>query len=88
MSKAVTRKKASRQLQVPQKEQPQTARAKITREAGNLLEHLAPHMGREGLIIVGCMIPAHAAAAAGVNPVLAYGTQLACVCLYLVRVWR
>jgi hypothetical protein len=37
---------------------------------------------------VGGMIPAHAAAAAGVNPLFAYGTHLACVCLYLLRMWQ
>jgi hypothetical protein len=88
VEKAVTVKKGSRQVEAPRKEEPQPERMEITKEAGKQLERLAPHFGREGLIIVGGMIPAHAAAAAGVNPLFAYGTHLACVCLYLLRMWQ
>lgn len=89
MSKAVVvKKKSEREVQASRKEEPLHDTIEITKEAGKHLERLAPYFGREGLIIVGGMIPAHAAAAAGVNPLFAYGTHLACVCLYLLRMWQ
>lgn len=88
MSKAVVTRKNQREVQAPRHEEPPHDRIEITKEAGRHLERLAPYFGREGLIIVGGMIPAHAAAAAGVNPLFAYGTHLACVCLYLLRMWQ
>ncbi|MET4754495.1 hypothetical protein ABIB08_008874 [Bradyrhizobium sp. RT11b] len=50
------------------------------------LKRLAPIMGREGLLIVGSIFPAHAAAAVGVNPYFAYGTSLFAIMAYLWRV--
>ncbi len=85
MSKAVIARKNQREVQAPPREESPHDGIEITKEAGKYLERLAPYFGREGLIIVGAMIPAHAAAAAGVNPLFAYGTHLACVCLYLLR---
>lgn len=52
------------------------------------MKHLAPFMGRDGLVIVGGAFPAHAAVMAGVNPAYAYGSAIILAVLYMIQTWR